>query len=241
MENKKTVLITGGAKRVGAVIAEQLASKGWNVIIHCNRSIDDAERLSQKLKEQYSIESFAINGDFSDPVQADKVFERAVGKAGKVDALINNASIFSVSPSVEASPEDYKHFLQINTLAPIRMTELFAAHLREQKAQGVVINILDQRIINPLAEETPYLISKRELAAFTLRAAHDLAPDIRVNAVAPGAVLRAKTEEEKEMAGEFLLNHRPTPQGVAQAVLYLLTADSVTGQTIFIDSGQHLV
>jgi len=238
---KKTVLITGSARRVGAVIAEHLAAEGWNVVIHCNRSVDKAQVLCRRLEDTYSIEACYVCGDFSKEVTAGKVLESTIAKAGRIDALINNASIYSIKPLKEATAGDWEFFLQINTRTPIQLTELFAAHLRELKRPGAVINMLDQRIINPQSEATPYLVSKRELAAFTLCAAADFAPDIRVNAVAPGSVLTAELDVEKEPAGEFLLSHRPDPQCVAEAISYLLTANSVTGQTIFTDSGQHLL
>jgi len=239
--NKKTVLITGGARRVGAVIAEHLAAEGWDIVIHYNRSLDKAHALCLRLEDTYSIKACSVCGDFSKEFAAGKVLESTIAQAGRIDALINNAAIYSIKSLKDATTGDWDIFSQVNTRAPIQLTELFAAHLKGLKRPGAVVNILDQRIINPKCETTPYLVSKRELASFTLCAATDFAPDIRVNAVAPGSVLTAELAVEKEPAGEFLLSHRPKPQCVAEAVSYLLTAKSVTGQTIFTDSGQHLL
>ena len=238
--NKKTVLITGGARRIGAATAMHLASEGWSVVTHCNRSEDEAAKLCRRIADQYGVAAFTVCGDLSNPAEVDRVFKSATNTAGQIDALINNAAIFSAQPSETFTPEDYARFSQINALAPIQLTHHFAQHIKERNAHGSVINILDQRISDPQAKSTPYLESKRALAAFTVDAADKLAPHIRVNAVAPGAILLPENRDGKEPAGMFSLDYKPTPQDVSKAISYLLTAESVTGQTIFIDSGQHL-
>jgi NAD(P)-dependent dehydrogenase (short-subunit alcohol dehydrogenase family) len=239
--NERTVLITGGARRLGAAIAEHMAAKGWNVVVHCNHSQKEARKLCRKLEKVYGIKTFVICGDFSEINQVDLAFKSAVESAGRIDTLINNASIFSVQPADASVPEEYARFNQINAIAPIHLTKLFAKHIRKRRSSGSVINILDQRINNSQASATPYLLSKRALAAFTITAASELAPQIRVNAIAPGAIIPPENADGKEPAGKILLRTAPTPQDVTQALAYLLAAESVTGQTLFIDSGQHLI
>lgn len=240
-KTNRTVLITGGARRLGAEIAEHMAAEGWNVVVHCNHSQKEARKLCRKLEKTFGIKAFMICGDFSEIKQVDLVFESAVKSAGRIDTLINNASIFSVQSVDGCIPEDYARFNQINAIAPIQLTQLFAKHIKKRRSSGSVINILDQRINNPQAAATPYLLSKRALATYTITAASELAPQIRVNAIAPGAIIPPENEEGKEPAGKILLRNNPTPQDVVQALAYLLVAESVTGQTLFIDSGQHLL
>ncbi len=241
LNKNKTVLITGAARRLGAAMSMHLASEGWHVVVHCNHSQREAHALCRSIEAQYGISAFTVCGDLADPAQSGRVFASALTAAGRIDALINNASIFSVNPLETALPEEYARYNQINALAPIALTRLFAGHIRERDSRGSVINILDQRINDPLTATTPYVLSKRTLAAYTVAAAGELAPRIRVNAVAPGAILPPVHEEGRELSGTFLVDHRPTPQDVAQAVTYLLAAESVTGQTLYIDSGQHLI
>lgn len=224
---QKTVLVTGAARRIGAVIAETLARAGWAVLIHANRSAAAARQLAERLRGQ-GFAADAVAGDFSAADGPERVFARAAERAGNgLAAIVNNASIFG-----RAEPAA---FLRVNYEAPVILTRLLAKHLA---GRGCVVNLLDQRIADA-ADRTPYTESKRRLADFTVGQARAFAPALRLNGVAPGAVLLPAEKASREPAGDFPLGFRPTPEQVAAAVRFLLEADAVTGQIIYADAGQH--
>lgn len=237
----RTVLITGAALRIGRVIAETLASKGWGVIVHAHRSTSEADALCGQLRS-LGQQAWRVSGDLLAPAGADAVFDAALAAAGHVDALVNNASVFQRQPLTEASETDFERLWRINALAPIRLTQRLAQHLAERHASGSAVNLLDQRIAQATSPNaTPYLLSKKTLEAFTRSAALELAPTVRVNAVAPGAVLAPAAAAAQESAGTFPLGKRPTALQVADAVAYLLDAAALTGQILYVDGGQHLL
>ena len=237
----RTVLITGAALRIGRVIAETLASRGWGVIVHAHRSAVEADALCARLRS-LGRQAWRVGGDLLAPAGPDDVFDAALDAAGRVDALVNNASLFQRQPLAEASSEAFERLWRINALAPIRLTQRLAEHLAERRASGCAVNLLDQRVAHAAAPgATPYLLSKKTLEAFTLSAALELAPAVRVNAVAPGAVLAPAAAEAREPAGAFPLGDRPTALQVADAVAFLLEATSITGQILYVDGGQHLL
>ena len=238
---KRTILITGAALRLGKAIAHTLASAGWGVAVHARRSAVQAEAFCADLASSYGVCAWPILGDLEAPDGSDAVFDAALSRAGQIDALVNNASIFERQPLATATAADFERHWRINTLAPILLTQRLARHVAERGTCGAVVNLLDQRIAHSHADAMPYQLSKATLAAFTRSAALGLAPSVRVNAVAPGAVLPPVDAAAREPAGAFPLNARPRPEAVADAVRYLLDADSITGQTLFVDSGQHLL
>ena len=209
----KRVLVTGGTVRLGAVIAEALRSRGWRVVTSSHRADSDADVIA----------------DLSVPGGAARLFSEAVEKAeGAFDAIVNNAALFTGDPDALES---------VNLLAPCALARLLA----EQSGDSprVVVNMLDTRVLKPGAADDDYSRSKRGLLEATRRLARELAPHVRVNAVAPGPVLAPVDVHEK--AGRLLLAGRPRPEDVADAVAYLLEARSTTGAVVPVDSGQHLV
>ena len=235
----RTVLITGAAVRIGSVMAETLARAGWDVVVHANRSAAQAQALCGRLAA-FGVRAWRVTGDLLAPDGPEAVFSAAVASAGHVDALVNNASQFALQPLAKATPEDFERLWRINTQVPVRLTQALAAHLAARHAAGCAVNLLDQRIARANAGAIPYLLSKKALEAFTLSAALELAPALRVNAVAPGAVLLPAPTEAQEPAGAFPLGARPSAGQVADAVRYLLEAEAVTGQILYVDGGQHL-
>jgi len=223
MGGKRVALVTGGAVRIGAAVAEALAQAGWAVVVHARRP---------------GAGAWCVGGDLSVPEGAAEVFAAAVNVAGRVDAVVNNAAVFSTRAAM--TDAEYTAMLQVNALAPMALTRCLWAHLRARGACGCAVQMLDQRIAGAGGADTPYVRSKKMLAAFTREAAVEMAPELRVNAVAPGAVLLPAAADERELAGPFLLGARPTPAQVAEAVRWLLEAEAVTGQTLFVDGGQHL-
>lgn len=234
-----TVLVTGSAKRIGAAIAQKLSSAGFRVVLHANRSKDPVGKFCTYLRQSGAWADYVL-GDLSTHSGALALFSQAVEKAGAIDALVNNASCFSHVPFLKETPEGMERQWRVNALAPMLLTQALAKHLENRKADGAVVNLLDQRITRPTTGMLAYQVSKQALEAFTYLAAKELAPRVRVNAVAPGAVLTPDFPEGKESAGEFLTKKHPLPEEIADAVLFLLKSSSVVGQTLFVDGGQHL-
>ena len=237
---KGTVLVTGGARRLGKTIADALRARGWNVIAASRTSLDAA---------------FAVN--LAEPDGPARLFAAARAAAPDLCAVVNNAAIFS--HDADLPPDEAARLRAVNVDAPRALTELLAAH-----GGGAVVNIVDCRAIgrdkrdlsmavaascdppvavaqerDPPSGDTPYLRTKRELLAATRADAIRLAGRVRVNAVAPGPVLPPEACHER--AGATPLGRHPTPQEVADAVAYLLSAESTTGAVIPVDGGQSLL
>jgi len=229
---KRAVLVTGGAVRIGAAIAEALARAGWDVVVHAHRSHAEAEALCVRLRS-LGVGAWRVGGDLAQSGAGAAVFAAACAAAGRLDAVVNNAAVFSVRGEMQG-------LRQVNTETPIELTRCLWEHLRGRGACGCAVQMLDQRIAADTTADTPYTQSKKMLAAFVREAALEMAPALRVNAVAPGAVLLPVSPEAREPAGYFPLGLRPTPVQVADAVRWLLEAEAVTGQTLFVDGGQHL-
>ncbi len=228
--SKKRALVTGGAVRIGRAIADALAAEGVEVIVHFQTSEKEAQAFWPNI----------IQADLNDPAQCEMLIERAVEEFGPIDILINNAAVFHQTNLRDSTTETVMAELQPNLLAPLALIRGFA----KQETGGKIINLLDQRITGHDTTCIPYMLSKKGLEELTKLAAIDLAPGITVNAVAPGAILpppNKKSDIAWEPAGSIPLKKRPTPEDVAEAVLYLLKNDSVTGQTLFVDGGQNLL
>ncbi len=226
----KRALVTGGAVRIGRAIADALAAEGAEVIVHFQTSEHEAQAFWPNV----------IQADLNDPVQCETLIQRAAEEFGPIDILINNAAVFRQTRLMDATTETVMAELQPNLLAPLALIRGFA----QQGISGKIINLLDRRVTSHDTTCVPYMLSKKGLEELTKLAAIDLAPGITVNAVAPGAVLPPPQDVDDpswEPAGTIPLEKRPTPEGVAEAVLYLLKSDSVTGQTLFVDGGQNLL
>jgi NAD(P)-dependent dehydrogenase (short-subunit alcohol dehydrogenase family) len=228
--NGKRALVTGGAVRIGRAISEALQAAGAEVIVHFQGSEEAANALSPK----------TIQADLSNPAQCETLLQRASEQFGSIDILINNAAVFYQTKLADASHELTLKELQINLLAPLALIRGFA----RQTKSGKIINLLDRRITSHDTTCVPYMLSKKGLEELTKLAALDLAPGIIVNAVAPGAILPPPKQAGNpawEVAGTIPLGKRPALADIADAVLYLLKSDAITGQTIFVDGGQNLL
>jgi NAD(P)-dependent dehydrogenase (short-subunit alcohol dehydrogenase family) len=226
----KRALVTGGAVRIGKAIVEALQSAGAEVIVHYRNSEQEAAKLSQ----------YTIHADLQNQEACSSLLARVQAQYGPVDILINNASIFTKDRLAESSSEKILNEFQINLFAPMELTRTFAG----QAGQGAVINLLDRRIQCNDTSCTPYSITKKGLTELTRLSALEYAPRITVNAVAPGPVLPppgSSVESARELAGNIPLEHLPSPENIAAAVLFLLQSESITGQVIFVDGGQHLL
>ena len=209
---KGTVLVTGGVKRLGKVIAEALRADEWHVLVSSHRADAGADLVA----------------DLAEPSGPAKLYAAALTAAPDLCAIVNNAALFE---------DDAARLEAVNLIAPRKLTTLLAG--REDGVSSVV-NILDSRTLGPdEADDSPYVGTKRALLADTRKFAALFAQTLRVNAVAPGPVL--PPEGRHEPSGELLLERRPTSEDVAAAVVYLLSAESVTGVVLPVDAGQHLV
>lgn len=222
----KTALVTGGSRRLGAAICRELAARGAAVAVHYRQSEAEAIAMNRVLKHGV----FSLRGDLANPQEREWIFREAAEWLGRVDLLVNNAALFGRDGELDPAA-----LRAVNVEAPLDL----AARVAAQPAGGCVIHVLDSRIARP--ETGPfraYAATKRELADSVARLAREWAPRTRVNGVAPGPVLAP--EGVREAAGDLPLGRRPTPEDVARAVAFLAENESVTGQILFVDGGQHL-
>lgn len=233
----KTALVTGGARRIGAALCEALAAEGCRVVIHYNHSASPAKALAARLRRN-GAQAWMVAGDLRSPRSAGEVVRQAVAVAGKLDILINNAAIFDKQRLLRATAKAIRAEWEVNLLAPLLLMQAFARCAKH----GCIINMLDWRIASHQSDAVPYSLAKKSLADLTRLAALELAPGITVNGIAPGPVLAAdKAGATREKAGPLPLKIRPGMQAVVKAALFLLESDAITGQTIFVDSGRHLL
>jgi NAD(P)-dependent dehydrogenase (short-subunit alcohol dehydrogenase family) len=233
----RAVLVTGGAKRLGAAFARALAASGWKVGIHYNSSAEEAERLAAELS------GFAVGADLSDLSAAEGLVERAEAAAdGPLTGLVNSASIFEHDRPEDAGAESLTRHFAVNAGAPALLARAFAARAPEGAA---IVNLLDQKIASPQPDHYAYTLSKAALAEATRLMAQAFAPKVRVMGVAPGYCLPSPTESdaafERKAAEHNLTRRRLEPADVAACVRFALECPALTGSVIFADAGEHLV
>ncbi len=224
------ILITGGAKRLGAAMARALVAAGFPVIIHANRSGAEARALAAELGAR------VVLGDLADPA----VPARLVAEAGPLGGVINNASRFVFDTVTSTTAEQLAAHMGPNLIAPVLLAQAFAA---QQPEQGVIINMLDQKLTNLNPDFFSYTLSKAALAAATEMMALSLAPNIRVCGISPGLTLPApkQTVEKFERAWrDNPLRRGAAPEDIARAALFILQTPSLTGTVITVDGGEHL-
>ena len=241
----KVALVTGCALRIGREIALGLAREGCDIVVHYKDSAEEADALAGEIREM-GRQAWLVSGDLSNSYMPEVVMRTAWELAGWVDILVNNAAMFSLMTLEEASVEEIEELWHVNTLAPIIMAKTLASlaavsEIIPDDYCGKVINILDRRISKPDRNCLPYWLTKKGLEAFTLGGALELAPRVIVNGVAPGPVLAPESSELSEFAGPIPLAVRCLPSDIADAVVYLARVVAVTGQILYVDSGQHLL
>ena len=239
---KKSVLVTGGAKRLGRAIALHLAESGWAVAVHYNASQADAEETVAALHEK-GVHAAAINADLTMEDDTERLIGRAREAVGPLTALVNNASVFENDSITTMTRASWDKHMEANLRAPLVLSRNFAEQLPE-RAEGAIINLLDQRLLKPTPQFLSYGVSRAGLHWLTVTLAQALAPRIRVNGVAPGPTLRNERQSEahfKRQQESTILGRGATPEDIARAVAYLIDARAVTGQMIAVDGGQHLI
>lgn len=239
----KVALITGAAHRIGAAIARHFHGLGMDVIVHYRGSRAAAEELQRELQALRSDSVHLIQGDLLDTAELPALVERAYLWRHRLDALINNASSFYPTPLADATENQWNDLLGSNLKAPFFLAQAASAYLREQ--DGSIINIVDIHAERPLKGYSVYSIAKAGLVMLTKTLARELAPDIRVNAVAPGAILwpehGADNETRKHIIAHTALKRQGNPADIARAVAFLIQdADYMTGQVLTVDGGRSL-
>jgi NAD(P)-dependent dehydrogenase (short-subunit alcohol dehydrogenase family) len=242
VEAAKTVLITGAAKRLGRAMAFALADAGWSVAIHYGTSAAEAEETARAIHGK-GVRATILLADLAKENETQSLIAKAREALGPITALVNNASVFENDSIATMTRASWDKHIETNLRAPLVLAQTFARELPQNK-EGTIVNLLDQRLLKPTPQFLSYSVSKAGLQWLTITLAQTLAPRIRVNAVAPGPTLRNAWQSEGDFARQekaTLLQRGATPEDIAAAVRYLIEARAVTGQTIAVDGGQHLI
>ncbi len=240
----KTALVTGGAQRIGRVLCLALARAGFDVAVHYRHSQEQAAQLVGEI-QQLGVRACAVQGDLANALSVAQIVPQAAAQLGVIGVLVNNASMFEYDALTQDAPlsvELFEQHWRANTFAPMLLTQQLAQQLPAEQC-GVVVNLLDQKLCNPNPDFLSYTLSKAALAQATVLAAQALAPRIRVMGIAPGLSLRSGEQTDADFAhkhGQTILQRGSTPQDLAHALLYVLSAPSMTGTTLMVDGGQHL-
>lgn len=239
------VLVTGAAHRLGAQTVETLHARGWNVIIHYRSRKTQAQDLTDRLNQKRPDSAACYPADLSNVEEIRTLAHQACTHWGRLDALVNNASVFYPNPTEKTSEEDWEKVLGTNLKAPFFLLQQCLPSLRI--SSGSVINLIDIYSEKPLKDHPLYCASKAGLAALTRAWAKDLAPDIRVNGVSPGAILwpdgdsGADEEYQQAILDKTPLARTGNPNDIAGAIAYLMCdAPFVTGQILTVDGGRSL-
>lgn len=254
----RTALITGAARRIGRETARALAEQGVNLVLHFNRSDGEVRQLAVEL-ERLGIRTFPLQADFRRPDEYGTLIERARDLAGHVDILVNNASIFPAEPLDALTWSELSANVEVNAWVPLALSRQFAAALgvkpglarsarspdasAQSRPRGSVINLHDTHLAGFDFEHSGYILSKHMLATLTRMLAIELAPGITVNAVAPGLILPPPGADESYLtthAHRLPLQRHGGPRDIAEAIVFLVRSDFITGQVIYVDGGRHL-
>jgi NAD(P)-dependent dehydrogenase (short-subunit alcohol dehydrogenase family) len=232
------ILVTGGARRIGAAIARRFGEAGWHVVIHCNRSIAEGEALATDLPSAETVRC-----DLADGSAALAMIEGLAVRLGDWRALVNSASVFRPDDALQLDGGINWEALQVNATSPAMMAQAYL-RLARSAAGRRVIQLTDQKLANPNPDFFSYTMSKHALAATVPMLAMAAAPGDRVYGLAPGAILASHEQSEAEAEATHRLNllgRRTGADEVGEAALFLATGPLASGQTLFVDSGQHLL
>ena len=239
------VLVTGGARRVGAAIVRAVHAAGASVIVHCHRSRTEADRLVDGLEAARRGSTAIVEGDLLDTGRLPRLVEEAAGRFGRLDGLVNNASSFHATPLESLEAGAWEELVGTNLRAPLFLAKAAAPHLSD--ARGAIVNIVDIHAERPLPGYLAYSVAKSGLAGLTRALALELAPAVRVNGVSPGAILWPEDGEDFPRAErdritvQTPLRRTGSPEDIAGAVKYFLfDAPFVTGQVLAVDGGRSI-
>jgi len=241
----RTVLVTGAARRLGRAIALDLASAGWNVALHYRSSADEARDALAQCQARHPAGRHALlPAELGDEAAARALVPAAIAALGGLDAVVNSASVFEHDEARTFGYERFGQHLLANTGAPVLLAQALHAHVRSRGGDGVVVNLLDQKLWNPNPDFFSYTLSKAALEAANTLLAQALAPELRVVGVAPGLTLTSPylSQERFEQLHKLSpLGRSSTPEDVTAAVRFALENRSITGTTLLVDGGQHLM
>ncbi len=236
----KVALVTGASKRIGRALAIALAEEGVHIVAHDRRNLEaDTIKVCSEVVE-CGAKSWPVMADLEKPEEYETLIARALRAAGSLDILVNNASIFLPSTIMDVGFGDVMQHVHVNAWTPFVLSREFSRLVK----RGKIVNLLDTKITGNDREHVAYILSKHALSSLTRMCALEFAPDITVNAVAPGLILPPAGKDEAyldRLAQTVPLKRHGGPDDIAEAVLYLLRSDFVTGQTIYVDGGRHLL
>jgi pteridine reductase len=242
LDQQLVALVTGGAFRVGRSIVRELASRGYRVAVHANTSLDRAQELVAELTNN-GHEAAAFGAELRDEDAARAMIDRVRRHFGRLDALVNNAAIWSPTPLPTTAADDVRRFFEVNALSTFICCQHAGLIMADQEHGGAIVNIGDWAVARPYRNYSAYFISKATISTMTRMLAVELAPRVRVNAVLPGPVLlpESVSEAERQRAIAGTLVGRPgRPENVAHAVAFLLENDFITGVCLPVDGGRTI-
>lgn len=241
---RRLALITGGLHRIGAAIGAALAGAGYDLALHSGHG-GDMDGGLRTAADAAGAQIFLVIADLAQRGAADALFDEVVKLAGRAPiALVNNAAMFGDGDGWAMTEDALHEHMAVNMVAPVRLTQRMAMAARDGRVRASIVHILDQRVFQPVADQAAYTMAKQALWQALRTQARSLAPHARVNGVAPGLTLPAPDYapgQMDRMAAKMPLERLASPTDIADAVLFLLRADSITGQTICVDGGANLV
>ena len=242
--NFKTAIITGGARRIGAAICRRLHQNNINLLVHYNSSKDDAIKLEAELSAKRKNSITIISADLINRNECEKLIKTCNEIYGRIDILINNASTYYPTKIGDISETHWDDLLGINLKAALFLSQSAAPFLK--KTKGSIINITDANIDNPKKDYSVYSLAKAGLINLTKSLAKDLAPDIRVNSIAPGPIIWPDSNQsfdeayKKTVIDQTLLKRTGEPDDIAKAIEYILAAEYITGHNLKVDGGRSV-
>lgn len=237
----KVALVTGAGRRLGAAMALALAEDGADVLVHYHTSAEGARTVSDQIRSM-GRRAVAVGADVRDGAAVAALFERLDRELGRLDILVNSASAFDRAPFEDVDEAAFQHSLDVNLTGPFRFARRAAPRL-EKAGAGLVVNLVDVSGVRPWRHYLAHSVSKAGLIALTHALAKELAPATRVNAICPGAVLWPERYDERTKAAilsKVPLARAGSPADVVKALRYLLTADYVTGEVLYVEGGRLL-
>ena len=244
-EVQPVAVVTGSARRVGRVIAQHLADHGYRIAVHANRSLDEARAFAEELAGQ-GIEAQAFHADLTAPEQVQTLFDQIHWYFGRIDVLVNSASVFFPTPLAELSTESIQQLFQANTFSVLECGRWAGLRMIEQPTGGAIVNVGDWSVARPTRDFSAYIASKGALPTLTRSLAVDLAarnPAVRVNAVLPGQVLLPEDANDMKRQAAIdatLVKRLGEPEDVAQAVRFLVESPFITGVCLPVDGGRSI-
>jgi pteridine reductase len=240
---RPVALITGAAKRIGATIARALHAANYDLVLHYHHSRAEMDTLRTELESARADSICTVQADLADIGHIPDIVEKCISRFGRIDALVNNASAFYATPVGTVTSQQWQELFASNAQAPFFLAQAAAAHLKSSR--GAIVNIVDIYAERPLAAHPVYSMAKAALAMMTLSLAQELGPEVRVNAVAPGAILWPDSGKDyadrEKLVARTPLKRTGSPEDIAAAVLFLLRdAKFTTGQIIKVDGGRAL-